>query len=59
MVMPPSGLLLYGLFGISLGFFLVVVVVFLYEVEYDSFKVCKKLCWNVDGDCIETIDCFW
>ena len=32
---------------------------FLYEVENCSFKVCKELCWNFDGDCIESVDCFW
>ena len=32
---------------------------FLYEVENCSFKVCKELCWNFDGNCIESVDCFW
>ena len=30
-----------------------------YEVDYCSFKVCEELCWDFDGDCIESIDCFW
>jgi hypothetical protein len=25
---------------------------FLYEVENCSFKICKELCWNFDGNCI-------
>ena len=29
-----------------------------YEVDYCSFKVCEKLCWDFDGDCVESIDCF-
>ena len=33
--------------------------VFLHEVEYCFFKVCKELCWNFDRDCIEFGDCFW
>ena len=32
------------------GFF-----VFPYEVDYCSFKVCKELCWDFDGDCIESV----
>jgi hypothetical protein len=30
---------------------------FLYEAENCSFKICEKLCWNFDGDCIEAVDC--
>lgn len=33
--------------------------VFPSEFEYCSFKVCKVLCWNFDGDCIKSVDCFW
>jgi hypothetical protein len=33
--------------------------VFPYEVENFSFQVCEELCWNFDGDCIESVDCFW
>ena len=29
------------------------------KVDYFSFKVCEELCWDYDGDCIESIDCFW
>jgi hypothetical protein len=29
-----------------------------YEVKYCDFKVCKKLCWNLDGDCDKSVDCF-
>jgi methionine aminopeptidase len=38
--------------------FLFRVFVFLYEVENCSFNVCEELCWNLDGDCTESIDCF-
>ncbi|KAL6065882.1 hypothetical protein STEG23_027406 [Scotinomys teguina] len=24
-----------------------------------KLKVCEELCWNIDGDCIESVDCFW
>jgi hypothetical protein len=44
------------------GVFWLSWVVFLYEViECCSFKVCKELCWNFDGDCIESVDgfCRW
>ena len=34
-------------------------VFFPYKVEDCSFKICKKLCWNFDGNCIEFVDCFW
>jgi hypothetical protein len=33
--------------------------VFLYEVDYCSFYVCEEVSWNFDGDCIESVDCFW
>ena len=32
-------------------------LVFPYEVEYHSFKICEEFCWDFDGDCIESIDC--
>ena len=32
--------------------------VFIHEVENCSFKVCKQLCQNFDGDFIESVDCF-
>ena len=34
------------------GFFVVVFVVYTYEVEYCSFQVCEELCWNFDEDCV-------
>jgi hypothetical protein len=30
------------------------LIVFLYEVENCSFKVCKEFCWIFDGNCIES-----
>ena len=38
---------------------LVILDFFSYEVEYCSFKVYEELCWDFDGDCIESINCFW
>jgi hypothetical protein len=45
------------------GFVLVVggglcVCVFPYEVENCPFNLCKELCGNFCGDCIESVDCF-
>ena len=31
---------------------------FPYEDENCSLHVCKELCWNFHGDCIESVDCF-
>ena len=31
----------------------------LYKLDYCSLKVCEEFCWDFDGDCIESIDCFW
>ena len=28
------------------------------EAENCSFKVCEELCWDFDGDCIESVDFF-
>ena len=33
--------------------------VFPYEVEYCSFEVCEELCLDFNGDCIESVGCFW
>ena len=46
MVTPPEVLLLSRIVLAIFGFF------FPYEVENCSFKVCKKLFWNFDGDFI-------
>ena len=32
---------------------------FSYEIQYCSTKVCEGLCWDFDGDCMESVDCFW
>jgi hypothetical protein len=49
---PRSSFIVHDGFGYS-GFF-----VFPYEGENGSFKVFNKLCWNFDGDCIKSVDCF-
>ena len=35
------------------------VFVFPNEAGYFSFEVCEELCWDFDGDYIESIDCLW
>jgi hypothetical protein len=35
------------------------VCLFLDETENYPVKFCEELCWNFDGDYIESIDCFW
>ena len=52
MAVPLEILLLYGIVLAILFFCLI----FPYEVVYCSFKVCKELCWNFDGDCIESLN---
>ena len=32
---------------------------FLDEFDNCSFHVFEELCWDFDGDCIESIDCLW
>jgi hypothetical protein len=44
------------LFGIV--FVILLLLLFLYKVENCPFKVYKKLCYNFDGDCIESLNCF-
>lgn len=29
------------------------------EIEYCPSELCKELCRNFDGDCNESVDCFW
>ena len=36
-----------------------IVFIFPYEVDYYSFKVYEELCWDFDGDGIESIESFW
>ena len=45
---PRSSFIVQDCFG-YLGF------IFSYDIE--SFSL--KLCWNFDGVCIESVDCFW
>jgi hypothetical protein len=33
--------------------------VFLYVIENCSLHAYEELCWDFDGDCIESVDCFW
>ena len=32
---------------------------FPYEIENWSFHAFEESCWDFDGDCIESVDCFW
>jgi hypothetical protein len=54
MVIPPEVLLLFKIFWAILRFLL-----FSYHIENCSFNTCEELCWNFDGDCGESVDCFW
>ena len=29
------------------------------ELEHSSFCLCEELSWDLDGDGIESVDCFW
>jgi hypothetical protein len=29
------------------------------EFANGSFQLCGELSWNLDGDCNESVDCFW
>jgi hypothetical protein len=53
MVIPPEVPSVYRIVFSYLGF------LFVYGVEYCSFKVCKVLWWNFDGNCNEYVDGFW
>ena len=52
--MPPEVLLLYSIVLTIFGF-----IGFPFEDEYHSFQVCEEFCWDFDGHCIESVDCFW
>jgi hypothetical protein len=36
-------------------------VIFAFPAEFEncSFHIFEELCWDFDGDCIESIDCLW
>jgi hypothetical protein len=55
MVIPQAVLLLLRIVFANLGYFLT----FPDEIENCSFHVFEELCWDFDGDCIESIDCLW
>ena len=40
------------------GFLWLAGVFSLCDLEYRSFEVYEELCWDFEGDCIESIDCF-
>ena len=56
MILPD--LLLFRIDLAILFLFLFLFLFFLYEVENCSFKICKGLCWNFDGDCSALVNCF-
>jgi hypothetical protein len=44
---------------IFLLFCFVVFVAVPNECANCSFQLCEELSWNFDGDCTESVDCFW
>ena len=57
MVIPPEYFTTQNSFSYPLFLFLLMLS-FWYEVEKCTFKVWKELCWNFDGDYIESVDTF-
>ena len=53
-VIPPEVLLLLRIVFAILGFFVISD-----EFADCTFKFVEELSWNFDGDCIESVDCFW
>ena len=51
MVIPPEVLLLLRIIFAILGFLLLWMTL--------QIALFKELSWNFDGDCFESIDCFW
>ena len=54
MVIPPEVLL-----SLRRGFAILDFFVIPDEFEDFSFYFVEELSWNFDGDCIESVDCFW
>jgi hypothetical protein len=54
MLIPPEVLLLSRIVFAILGFW-----AFPDEFENCSFHVFEEFCWDFDGDCVESVDCFW
>ena len=60
MMISLADLLLWRIVFAILIFVLVfVVVVIPDEFENCSFQLYEELIQNFDGDCIESVDCFW
>jgi hypothetical protein len=53
-VIPSDVLLLFIVVFALLGFFIIPD-----EFENCPFYLSEELSWNFDGDCIESVDCFW
>jgi hypothetical protein len=51
---PPEVLLLLIIVFAILGFFLIPD-----EFENCFIYLCEELSWNFDGNCTESVDCFW
>jgi hypothetical protein len=54
MMIPPEFLLWLRTVLAIMGFFVIPN-----EIENCSFYLCEELSRDFDGDCIESIDCFW
>ena len=52
MLIPPEFLLRFKIVLDILGF------LFSIERKNHSFKIWKELCWNFDGNCIKSVNCF-
>jgi hypothetical protein len=59
MVISTEDLLLLRMFLAILSFCLFFLFCFSDEFENCSFYPSEELSRNFDGDCIESVDCFW
>jgi hypothetical protein len=53
MVIQPEVLLLLRIVLAILGF------LFFHVKLRFAFAVCEESCWKLNGDCVESVDCFW
>jgi hypothetical protein len=58
---PSHSVIVKYCFCYPVFLFLFVFVFFAFPDGFEncSFPVFEELCWDFDGDCIESVDCLW
>jgi hypothetical protein len=61
MILPSVASLFFVSVTPSMGILFPILRIFVIPDEFAdcSFKFFEELSWNLDGDCIKSVDCYW